>query len=393
MILPLETTSVAYAPPAVYRTPTGDTISQDLVDSEDDMNLDPDFENDGSNDDLDEELDDDFYDCRDEEMNNISPAWSEDSDTGGGTETAPLDLTSDRSPHRSERAPTAPAKNDKLFSDTSDDEASVPSPIVVDLTHSSDDTMVPERLSSSSDSGSVVNDQDFLNIGFDSICAFAGRSLRFREPRLPTDAEQKSCNHLYIEECIIKYERGKMIEDQQRYEEVSMFDPLFRPTMTSMNPTYASLLQNALDTGLDDDAEGVFTYVSEVDEELDEEDDADDDQGDNASENSSSRTFCVGQLASPDTSLILVLCTLSHLRSPLFWILDTGASTHSTPRKLTAVKERKVVSIDVFANNGNAMKFHSRSDIRGTLYSKEDSPVSKIVLVGVNHTPNSKFKL
>ena len=171
-----------------------------------------------------------------------------------------------------------------------------------------------------------------------------------------------------------------------------MFDPLFRPTMTSMNPTYANILQHALDTGLDADAEGLFTYVSEVDEELVEEGYEDDDQTDTTSGNSSSRTS-VNQPASPDTGLSLVVCTLSHLRSPLFWILGTGASTHSSPHQLTAVKERKVVSKDVFANNGNAMKIHSRSDIRGTLYNKENTPVSKTVLVRVNHTPNSTFNL
>ena len=78
-----------------------------------------------------------------------------------------------------------------------------------------------------------------------------------------------------------------------------MFDPLFRPTMTSLNPTYASLLQHALDSGLDNDAEGVFPYVSEVDEVLDEEENAEDDQGDSASENSSIHTFCVGRVDSP----------------------------------------------------------------------------------------------
>ena len=59
-----------------------------------------------------------------------------------------------------------------------------------------------------------------------------------------------------------------MISDQGRWEEVSMFDPLFQRTMTSLNPTYADILQHALDTGLDDDTVGVFTYVSEIEEEL-----------------------------------------------------------------------------------------------------------------------------
>ena len=51
------------------------------------------------------------------------------------------------------------------------------------------------------------------------------------------------------------------------------------------------------------------------------------------------------------------------------------------------------MSKEVLANNGSAMRIHSRSDVRGTLYSKDDTPVSKIVLVGVNHTPNSNFNL
>ena len=69
-LLPLETTSVAYAPPAVYRTPTGETVRKELVDSEDDMDLDPDF--DDSEESFIEELDGDFYDCRDEEMTSLS---------------------------------------------------------------------------------------------------------------------------------------------------------------------------------------------------------------------------------------------------------------------------------------------------------------------------------
>ena len=233
---------------------------------------------------------------------------------------------------------------------------------------------------SDSHSGTAVTDQDFLNIGYPSICAFAGKSLAFGEPRLPKDAEQRSFNHLYIEECIMKYERQNMISDQGRWEEVSMFDPLYRQTMTSLTPTYANLLQHALDTGLDADAVDVFTYVSEIEEESDVEEPEDHDQSDSASENSSSHTSSVGTADSPETSLLLVVCTMAHLRSALYWILDTGASTHSSLHKLSAIKNRKVVSKEFLANNGSAMRIHSRSDASGTLYSKDNIPVSEIVL-------------
>ena len=327
-------------------------------------------------------------------MRSLSPAWSDDNEKEGGTKSAPIDLTAskDKITDRFQRAPTAAAKSDQLFSDTSDDEAQDPSPTVVDLTHSSDETR-PYVNGSDSYSGTAVSDQEFLSIGYNSICAFAGKSLAFGEPRLPTDAEQRSFNHLYIEECIMKYERKNMISDQGRWEEVSMFDPLYRPKMTSLNPTYASRLQHALDTGLDDDAEGVFIYVSEIEDELEAEELEDDDHSKSDSENSSSRTSSGGAADSPETSLVLVVCTMAHLRSAFYWILDTGASTHSSPHKLSAIKNRKVVSKEVLANNGSAMKIHSRSDIRGTLYTKENVPVSKIVLVGVNHTPNSNFNL
>ena len=39
------------------------------------------------------------------------------------------------------------------------------------------------------------------------------------------------------------------------------------------------------------------------------------------------------------------------------------------------------------------MKIHSRHDISGTLYDRDDNPVSKILLVGVNYTSNSNFNL
>ena len=39
------------------------------------------------------------------------------------------------------------------------------------------------------------------------------------------------------------------------------------------------------------------------------------------------------------------------------------------------------------------MRIHSRHDISGTLYDKDDNPVSKIMLVGVNYTPSSTYNL
>ena len=136
-LLPLESASVAYVPPAVYRTPTRDTIDRDIMDSEDDMELDPDYECDRGSDEVDVEIDDDFYDCQDDDMRSLSPAWSDDNVPDEGTVMAPIDLTAIRGKitDRAHRAPTAAAKNEKLFSDTSDEEAPDPSPAVVDLTH------------------------------------------------------------------------------------------------------------------------------------------------------------------------------------------------------------------------------------------------------------------
>ena len=88
--------------------------------------------------------------------------------------------------------------------------------------------------------------------------------------------------------------------------------------MTSLNLTYADIVGNALETNLDEDARGVFSYVSDEEEAVESEDDNNPDDDDHGG-----RTYCVGR-------------TLSNLRSPIFWIMDTGASTHSTPHKMKA---------------------------------------------------------
>ena len=106
-----------------------------------------------------------------------------------------------------------------------------------------------------------------------------------------------------------------MISDQGRWEEVSIFDPLYRRTITSLNPTYASRLQQALDTGLDNDAAGVFTYVSEVDEDLDDNNDEDNDQDDDVSVSSSTHTSGSGHW--PHFS------TVHHDRAAFTSLLDT----------------------------------------------------------------------
>ena len=109
----------------------------------------------------------------------LSPAWSHASGDGTGTEGAPIDLTGSEEKHhlRSCKVKGSPNEQDQMFSDTSDDEPPAPLQRVLDLNHSSDDVKEGTTTSSSEQSTSVIADQYFLNIGFPSICVFAGRSL------------------------------------------------------------------------------------------------------------------------------------------------------------------------------------------------------------------------
>ena len=115
----------------------------------------------------------------------------------------------------------------------------------------------------------------------------------------------------------MKHEREKWMKDTDQWDIPSDHDPLFNRVMTSLNPTYAALARIALETGLDEDARRVFSYVTDAEIEIEDNDNPDDnDNGD--------RTYCVGQMESPDSNLLLIMCATTHLHSPFSGSLTPG---------------------------------------------------------------------
>ena len=78
---------------------------------------------------------------------------------------------------------------------------------------------------------------------------------------LTRDAAQRAAKHLYLEEEIARHERGLMLSElgSASTATVASFDPVKIQVMTSLQPEYVWRIQDAVNSGLDVDVEGVFT--------------------------------------------------------------------------------------------------------------------------------------
>ena len=57
-----------------------------------------------------------------------------------------------------------------------------------------------------------------------------------------------------------------MTEDHDHLGSIDSFDPVNINVMTSLNPEYVSDIQDAVNSGLDENFRGIFTYVSDNDD-------------------------------------------------------------------------------------------------------------------------------
>ena len=188
----------------------------------------------------------------------------------------------------------------------------------------------------------VTREQAFNALRLPDVCIFTGTAIDFRQMPLTRDAVQRAANHLYIEEEIARHERLVSMYDGDTDPTVGSLYPVKINVMTSLKPAYVWRVQDAINSGLDGDAHGVFTYVSSDNEAND--DNANDNGHDNHeiaarvddSDDNIPGNDVQGQdhhhdinPPSTDTALAVIPLTLDAFKNdPYKWVLDTGATQY-----------------------------------------------------------------
>ena len=381
VIEPLPLSGVAYANPRVYASPTSGTTSREAIiidSSDDDMTFEYDSDESFRTDDAESaatSTDNDMMSVTGE-LDRLSPAFK-DTD---GTSDKPINLASS-SDGDVGRNHASRLRQGQLFSDTSDESKPMKD------AGPSDDEDSSIKSDASDDSGyqgDIIADvPDIDPYPYDlmlhpDVFVFTGRAMNFNERPMDADAAQRSFNHFYLEEQITRNIRlARLEQDSTLGDSNSSHDPALVAVMSFMCPTYASAIKQALESGLDEDAVGIFSYETDND--------------DNNQENEQPNVR--RQLPPPDYGLAVIDYSLHDLKGSNLFVLDTGASNHGTTDDKGCIKVRRRSSNEVYSNNGSAMKIAKRYDRKGIVYNRNDEPVSMITMMGVNHTPSSSFNL
>ena len=137
--------------------------------------------------------------------------------------------------------------------------------------------------------------------------------MNYGQARLIRDAAQRSANYLYLEEEIARYEKSIILSEPSSASTVASFDPCKIHVMTALEPEHVLRLEDAINSCLDEDAEGVFTYVSSEDEGPKNQDDNEN----NSTDDDTNDVAIIRQSPPPDAGLISVHATLNDIRMKL----------------------------------------------------------------------------
>ena len=111
-----------------------------------------------------------------------------------------------------------------------------------------------------------INPYPYDLILYPGIFVCIDRAMNFNERPLDADAAQRSFNHFYLEEQIERNVRlARLEEDSALGNSTYSQDPALVEVMSVLCPSYASAIKQALESGLDEDAVGIFSYESEDD--------------------------------------------------------------------------------------------------------------------------------
>ena len=396
----MDEREVAYAPPSVYRTSNSSPRNTDVFDSEDD---DVSFDYSGhttsiSSDGMDE---DSFYtDVGDEPALLRSPGQSVDIPidlTCSNDAEEPIDLTNSNGDD-SDSKPLNQS-DEPLFSDTRDDTVDPPQEGV-------EVQQIPQMAESHSESEwewGQTREDAYISLGFPDVCIFTSFAMDYGQLPLTPDAAQRAANHFYLEEEIARHQRLLLQSDSTSVSTVGSFDPVKVQVMTALQHDYIWRVEAAVNSGLDEDAAGVFTYITSYDdapmdgddESNDDDDDMDSNNGhsddDNADENQDAN---VEYPPLEDAGLVSTQATMEDVKmDPFMWVLDTGATTSTCKSDEGMVKQRKRVSTEVITSTAERIPIIKRFDLKGTLMSKNNKKIATMILKGVNHAPASAFNL
>ena len=202
------------------------------------------------------------------ELDRLSPAF-EDTD---GTSDKPINLAScsGDAVTPTKRNSESRRRQGQLFSDTSDESKSEVETSPKEQENTSFNSDASDR---SENQGDITDDVPDINLyPYDlmlhpDIFVFTGRAMHFNERPMDADAAQRSFNHFYLEEQIARNVRlARLEEDSALGNSIYSHDPALVEIMSVLCPTYASAIKRAIESGLDEDAVGIFSYVSDDDD-------------------------------------------------------------------------------------------------------------------------------
>ena len=281
---PLPVSATAYAHPSVYAqtdrgTSMQEAINVDSTDEEMEFDYDTDSDEtfrsaDAKSDDV--STDEDILSVT-SELDRLSPAFKVKEAEGTSGKPINLASSSEDAVTPTKRSSESNNRKSQLFSDTSDESKPDEETSLKEREDRSSDIPPEDSADAESDGSETkedvvdavpdINPYPYDLMLYPDIFVFTGWAMNFNERPLDADAAQRSFNHFYLEEQIERSVRlARLEEDSALGSSTYSYDPALVEVMSVLCPSYASAIKQAIKSGLDEDAVGIFSYESNDDE-------------------------------------------------------------------------------------------------------------------------------